>query len=63
MGGKEVLQRVRDLPFDIPVVICSGHGEQDISRQFLNLGIRGVIQKPYTASILIEKVTSFLTLS
>jgi PAS domain S-box-containing protein len=48
MDGVEVLERMREIVPDIPVVVASGYSEDEISVRFSGHGLHGRLQKPYT---------------
>jgi len=56
MSGKEVLNRIRASGSKVPVVICSGYSEPEVLRQFANCDFTAVIQKPFKAKELPERV-------
>lgn len=61
MNGKEVLQALRKKDTLLPVLLSSGHSEQDISAQF---GVQEnvcFIQKPYLPIILTQKLKLLLS--
>lgn len=60
MGGKEVLDRIRASGSKVPVVICSGYSEPEVMRQFANCDFTAVIQKPFKAKELPERVARAL---
>ncbi len=60
MSGKEVLKRIRASGITVPVVICSGYSEPEVLRQFADCDFTAVIQKPFKAKELPERVTRAL---
>lgn len=60
MNGDEVFRRVRASCPKMPIILCSGYTEEDVSRQFDGLGLSGFIEKPFTPSELIEKIGTVL---
>jgi signal transduction histidine kinase len=60
MNGNDVLREIRTLRMDVPVIMSSGYDESE-AMQRVNAGaVAGFIQKPYTASQLLEKVRGAL---
>jgi CheY-like chemotaxis protein len=60
MNGRQVMQRIRDMGIDVPVLICSGYGEAEVFREFSGLDIAGFAQKPFTSRQIAAKVTGIL---
>jgi two-component system, cell cycle sensor histidine kinase and response regulator CckA len=60
MSGKEVLTRIRASGSKVPVIICSGYSEPEVLRQFANCDFTAVIQKPFKAKELPERVARAL---
>ncbi|MBN1346378.1 MAG: PAS domain S-box protein [Phycisphaerae bacterium] len=56
MDGREVLDEVRQIRPGARVVLFSGYGEQEASKEFAEFGLSGFIQKPYQAGTLVSKV-------
>ena len=52
MGGKEALQKIRELDESLPVFICSGYGHEDVESKFENLRPNGFLQKPFSLQAL-----------
>jgi len=48
MDGVETLSKLRQIRSDIPVLVSSGHSEQDIRKQFEGLALIGFMPKPYS---------------
>jgi CheY-like chemotaxis protein len=60
MGGKQCFQELNQVNPAVRVLISSGYSEQEISRQFTDKGISGIIQKPYNLSVLRRKLRAVL---
>jgi signal transduction histidine kinase/ActR/RegA family two-component response regulator len=60
MNGEEAFRRLKALRADVPVVLSSGHSEDETVSRFQGSGLAGFLQKPYSASQLAEKVRSTL---
>ena len=56
MGGDEALTEIHAIRSDIPVILSSGLSDSEALRRFEHRGLAGVLQKPYTASVLARKV-------
>lgn len=52
MNGRTMLDELRWLGYEVPVVMMSGGADQKELRQFLNEGAQGFLLKPFTLSIL-----------
>jgi CheY-like chemotaxis protein len=60
MGGEETLGRLREIDGSVTVVLSSGYSEMEVLDQFAGQGVAGFLQKPYTASRLLEQVDRVL---
>ncbi len=60
MSGRQVLEQLKTIRPELPVIICSGYSEDEVYRQFSGLQLAGVLQKPFTTAVLLEKVRSVL---
>jgi PAS domain S-box-containing protein len=60
LSGKEVLEALRKIRPDLPVIVCSGYSEGEVFRQFSGLKMDGVLQKPFTNVALTSKIRSVL---
>jgi two-component system cell cycle sensor histidine kinase/response regulator CckA len=60
MNGKQVMQQIRRLGVEVPVLICSGYSESEVFKEFAGLDIAGVLQKPFTAGQLASRIESVL---
>jgi CheY-like chemotaxis protein len=58
--GDETLTQLQELRPDIPVVLSSGCAEADVAVRFAGRKLAGVLQKPYTAAALTQKLRSVL---
>ncbi|RLL52278.1 PAS domain S-box protein [Mariprofundus sp. EBB-1] len=54
MGGKETLKRLKALNAALPIYICSGYGNENISDQFNAVQPDGIVLKPFTLKRLTE---------
>jgi len=48
MGGKEMLEKLRQLHALVPVVICSGYSHASISSKFDTVQPNGYLPQPFT---------------
>jgi DNA-binding NarL/FixJ family response regulator len=60
MSGEETLPELRKIRPGVKVVVSSGYTEADAMALFSGQRVSGFIQKPYTASGLVEKLRSTL---
>jgi len=60
MNGEEVLHQLLDIDARIPVVLVSGYSEMDVMERFVNKQLAGFVQKPYTASALLQYIQTHL---
>jgi len=60
LDGEQAYREMRRIQPDIKVVICSGYNEQDTSHRFTGKSLAGFLQKPYSISILREKLKEIL---
>jgi PAS domain S-box-containing protein len=60
LGGEEAFLEMQQIRADVPVILISGYSEQDATKRFNGKPLAGFLQKPYTASMLREKLESVL---
>ncbi|MDP8239509.1 MAG: response regulator [Candidatus Hatepunaea meridiana] len=60
MNGEEASIEIVKIRKDIPVILSSGYGEDMATDCFGGEGLSGFIQKPYSPSILLNKIRSVL---
>jgi PAS domain S-box-containing protein len=56
MDGEEALRHIQQIRPGVAVVLTSGYSEDDAVRRFQDRGLRGFLQKPYTAATLAGKM-------
>ena len=54
VGGRAALARLRAVPANVPVVLMSGHTDDDTLQAFASLGAQAVIHKPFRPGALLE---------
>ncbi|WP_438482637.1 PAS domain-containing hybrid sensor histidine kinase/response regulator [Oleiharenicola lentus] len=47
MGGEQTFKVLRELDPDVRAIVASGYDNDDMARQFLNMGFLGYLTKPY----------------
>jgi signal transduction histidine kinase len=47
MSGEEVVDELRRLGADTPVILCSGYNSQELGQRFSGRGVAAFVQKPY----------------
>jgi PAS domain S-box-containing protein len=60
MGGEEALKAIREIDRHVPVIVCSGYNEVEVIRRFTAERVGAFLQKPYTASGLVDKVREII---
>ena len=60
MNGKETLRELRRITPDIPIVLCSGFGVEEVTARFDGLAVTGFVQKPYRLATMIAEVRNCL---
>ncbi|MDQ6676853.1 MAG: response regulator [Acidobacteriota bacterium] len=62
MTGEQAVPIIKALYPNLPILLSSGFGETDVATRVIAFGIKAVLQKPYTVSILIARVKDALDL-
>jgi two-component system cell cycle sensor histidine kinase/response regulator CckA len=60
MSGEQVFHVLRSLNPNIPVLLVSGYSEHDVMERFVNTGLTGFIQKPFTKDSLLQQIKPHL---
>ncbi len=60
LDGEEAFVELEQMGIDVPVVISSGHSEQNIAKRFADKNIAGIIHKPFQAHELAAKLREVL---
>ena len=61
MSGEAVFRELRALKPDARVILSTGYSEQETALRFADAPLAGFVHKPYTASVLVEKIGAALT--
>jgi PAS domain S-box-containing protein len=61
MGGGEAFTLMNEIRPDVPILISSGYGENEVREQFTS-ALAGVVKKPYTVAELREKIATALSI-
>jgi two-component system cell cycle sensor histidine kinase/response regulator CckA len=56
MDGETAFRELRKIRPDLRIILSSGFSEQDVVARFADTPVAGFIQKPYTASDLVQKL-------
>ena len=59
LGGPAAFTQMRDIAADVPVLLCSGYGENEEAQRLISKGAAGLLSKPYRVSDLAEHVARF----
>jgi signal transduction histidine kinase/CheY-like chemotaxis protein len=60
ISGRKVLDRLREIRPDVPVLLVSGYSENDSASPFAADGVTAFLQKPYTRETLERKLRALL---
>jgi CheY-like chemotaxis protein len=60
MSGEEVFYELRRHNTRIPVLLVSGYSEHEVMDRFVNKGLTGFIQKPFTTDSLLQQIQPHL---
>ncbi len=63
MDGIETFTELKRLKPDVRVILSSGYSEQDATSTLAGHGLRGFIQKPYSAEALVDKLFEVLDIT
>jgi CheY-like chemotaxis protein len=60
MSGEEVFHALQAINPKIPILLISGYSEHEVMERFVNTGLTGFIQKPYTIDSLLQQIQPHL---
>jgi CheY-like chemotaxis protein len=60
LDGSETLREVRRLIPDLPVILMSGHSEQELSGHFAGQNVAGFLHKPFTLETVRQRLRQVL---
>jgi excisionase family DNA binding protein len=60
MDGLEIVRQARRSHLDVPVVIITGHSDEDTAIEAANLGVRGYLKKPLKMHTVMEAAARIL---
>ncbi|MCU0452579.1 MAG: response regulator [Bacteroidetes bacterium] len=60
MDGRRTYELMREIDPGIPVYIATGFGREDISKSLLEMGVRGVVTKPFHIEEILNLIKSNL---
>ena len=58
-GGREAFLELRVIDPTVPVLLCSGYGENEQAQGLISLGATGLLSKPYRIGELAEHLARF----
>ena len=65
MNGFQVVQKVRrgdnDIKKDMPVIILTGHGQEDAVKKAVSLGVHGFMVKPMSRDVLEKRISQAMS--
>lgn len=56
MNGRQVLEKMREYSLDIPVVLMTFHGSEEVAVEVYRLGVRDYIKKPYYPEEMLDAI-------
>lgn len=60
MDGVEALAELRRIRRDLPVVLCSGYGEEQLHQRCAGQRVDGMVTKPFTLDGLVNTVAGVI---
>lgn len=55
-GGAAAFAEIRDIDPNVPVMICSGYGDNEEAQRLITLGAKGLLAKPFTMADLAQNL-------
>ncbi len=56
LNGQDMIKAIRDIDYDIPIVITSAFGDENMLKKVINLGVDGFVAKPLIVSDLLKNI-------
>lgn len=56
MDGRAAYEEMQRVRRDVPVVLCSGYDQKEVTERFSGLGVKAFLAKPYNATQLVSSV-------
>jgi PAS domain S-box-containing protein len=56
MGGRDAFLAMRGIDPSVPVLICSGYGDNEEAQGLISLGAKGLLSKPYRMADMAERL-------
>jgi len=60
MSGEEAARYLHAIRHDIPILVSSGYNETDVARRFAGSRVAGYVRKPYTATVLLDRIRAIV---
>jgi two-component system cell cycle sensor histidine kinase/response regulator CckA len=60
VSGLTLLERMRRIRRDVPVLVTSGYSESDVRQRFATSDVSGFVGKPFTPQLLASRVEALL---
>ncbi len=60
MDGRAAYEEMQRIRHDVPVVLCSGYDQKEVTERFSGLGVKAFLAKPYNATQLVSSVRSVI---
>ena len=61
LSGIELLQRVKELKLDVPVIVMTGHADVPLAVEAMKVGATDFFEKPFDDELLLASVRSALS--
>ncbi len=60
MSGMELLQRLREMKVELPVIVVTGHGDVPLAVEAMKFGARDFLEKPFDDEVLLASIRTAL---